>query len=152
MSKKFNKYNLDLNPIETVGKFVQPKFEYELDPTNKYIISVQHELSTTQSVILQSINKYAQSRNEQLKRREIPFMYDYWNWLTKNGFNDVQPNPTNEFVSQFYGVAPLWKTTNSQGIVVKAIEDDDYYIVLECSRNNIGFKYTKILLTPGGCM
>lgn len=38
------------------------------------------------------------------------------------------------------------------GIVVKAEEDDDYYIVMECSSKNTGFEHTQILLTMGGCM
>ena len=37
------------------------------------------------------------------------------------------------------------------GIVVKAEEDDDYYIVMECSSKNTGFE-PQILLTMGGCM
>lgn len=38
---------------------------------------------------------------------------------------------------------PLWKTAYSQGIVVKAENDDDYFIVMECSRENSGYKHTK---------
>ncbi len=32
-----------------------------------------------------------------------------------------------------------------------AENDDDYYVVLECSRQNEGFKYTQIIVTLGGC-
>ena len=62
------------------------------------------------------------------------------------------PNPTNEFVAKFYGVEPLWKTPYSIGIVVRAEEDDDYYIVMECSSKNTSFKHTQIILTMGGCL
>ena len=64
----------------------------------------------------------------------------------------VMGPPTNEFVSSYYGVKPLWKTAYSQGIVVKAENDDDYFIVMECSRENKGYKHTKVILTPGGCI
>lgn len=47
---------------------------------------------------------------------------------------------------------PLWLTDLSQGIVVKAENDDDYYIVMKCSRLNTGFKYTQIIVTMGGCV
>ena len=39
----------------------------------------------------------------------------------------------------------------SQGIVVK-IDDDDFYIVMECSKKNKGYKNTKVILTLGGCL
>ena len=44
------------------------------------------------------------------------------------------------------------KTDLSQGIVVRAENEDDYFIVMECSRLNEGFKYTQIILTLGGCL
>ena len=62
------------------------------------------------------------------------------------------PNPTNEFVAKYYGLKPLWKTDYSQGIVVKNENDDDFYIVMECSNKNKGYKHTKIILTPDGCL
>lgn len=65
---------------------------------------------------------------------------------------DPMPNPTNEVVAPYYGVGPLWKTEYSQGIVVRAEDDDDYYIVMECSSKNKGYKHTKVILTMGGCM
>ena len=58
----------------------------------------------------------------------------------------------NEFVAKFYGREPLWKTPYSMGIVVKAEEDDDFYIVMECSNKNTGFKHTQIILTMDGCL
>ena len=30
--------------------------------------------------------------------------------------------------------------------------DNDFYIVMECSYENEGFKYTKIIVTLGGCL
>lgn len=80
-----------------------------------------------------------------------PALKNYHAWLYENGFDTYQPNPTNEFVSLYYGVKSLWKTPYSLGIVVKAENDDDYYIVMECSSKNRGFKHTQVVLTPGGC-
>lgn len=53
-----------------------------------------------------------------------------------NGFDANMPNPTNCFVARFYGVKALWKTGLSQGIVVRLENEDDYFIVMECSRLN----------------
>ena len=77
---------------------------------------------------------------------------DFHKWLIENGFDPNMPNPTNEFVSKYYGVRALWNTDLSQGIVVKAENDDDYFIVMECSRLNEGFKYTQIIVTLGACL
>ena len=81
-----------------------------------------------------------------------PALKNYYAWLFANGFNVEAPNPTNEFVAPYYGVKPLWETPYSQGIVVKAEDDSDYYIVMECSSKNKGYKHTKVILTLGGCM
>lgn len=45
-----------------------------------------------------------------------------------------------------------WKTDYSQGIVVMAEDDSDYFIVMECSSKNKGYKHAKVILTMGGCM
>ena len=114
---------------------------YELDPTEKYVIDMESEIEF-QAAILMSFQVMGPP----------PALKNYHAWLFENGFNVDAPNPTNEFVSSFYGVKPLWKTAYSQGIVVKAENDDDYFIVMECSRENRGYKHTKVILTPGGCM
>lgn len=124
---------------KNLGKMVEAH-DYELDPTIKYIINIKNEIEE-QSTILNAINVMGLSALE-----------DYHKWLINNGFNPIMPNPTNDFVSKYFGVKPLWKTTLSQGIVVKAEDDDDYYIVMECSRLNTGFKYTQIIVTLGGCV
>lgn len=113
---------------------------YELDPTKEYVIDFDEEFEK-QTAIMMTVQMMG-----------LPAMNDYHNWLTTNGFNVEQPDPTNEFVSKYYGIKPLWSTELSQGIVVKAENDDDYYIVMECSRLNEGFKYTQIILTLGGCI
>ena len=44
-------------------------------------------------------------------------------------------------------------TTMKQAAQFRITEnEDDYFIVMECSRLNEGFKYTQIILTLGGCM
>ncbi|WP_321993849.1 hypothetical protein [Clostridium butyricum] len=113
---------------------------YVLDPTKEYVIDIQDELEQ-QSEIAVAVQTMG-----------VLALKDFHKWLIENGFNPNEPNPTNELVSKYYGVKPLWKTDLSQGIVVKAENDDDYFIVMECSRLNEGFKYTQIIVTPGGCL
>ncbi|MBK4778695.1 hypothetical protein [Streptococcus lactarius] len=114
---------------------------YILDPTEKYVSDLNEELDFG-ITILQSCHMLV-----------FPPAFKNWHaWLFENGFSLDIPNPTNEFVSKFYGVEPLWKTAYSMGIVVKAENDEDYYIIMECSDKNTGFKHTQIILTMGGCM
>ena len=115
--------------------------EYELDSTEKYIIDINSEMEF-QAAIIASFQVMGPP----------PAIKNYHAWLFENGFDIEVPNPTNEFVSAYYGVKPLWKTAYSQGVVVKAENDDDYFIVMEFSNKNRGYKHTKIILTLGGCM
>ena len=124
---------------QNMGKMVKAN-GFELDPTQEYVINIKSELEE-QSAILMSVQTMG-----------LAALRDYHNWLTKNGFNANMPNPTNASVAPFYGKRCLWKTDLSQGIVVKSEEDEDYYIILECSRLNEGFKYTQIIVTLGGCL
>ena len=124
---------------EGMGQFVAAH-GFELNPTKKYIINIKDEIND-QSAIQAAVQTMG-----------LPALKDYHHWLIENGFDPNMPNPTNDFVSQFYGVKPLWITDLSQGIVVKAENDDDFYIVMECSRLNEGFKYTQIIVTMGGCL
>ena len=114
---------------------------YELIPTEKYMINIDEEMDY-QMAILSSFKIMGPP----------PALKNYHAWLFENGFNVNSPNPTNEFVAPYYGVKPLWKTDYSQGIVVMAENDSDYYIVMECSNKNRGYKHTKVILTLGGCM
>ena len=125
---------------ENFGK-ITSNDEYELDPTEKYEIDLEEELDY-QSAIFSSFQ--IMGAPTALK--------NYHAWLFENGFNAASPNPTNEFVASYYGVKPLWKTDYSQGIVVRNENDSDYYIVMECSNKNKGYKHTKVILTPGGCI
>lgn len=114
---------------------------YKLVPAEKYVINLEEEIEFSIAV-MQSIFTMG-----------FPPAFKNWHaWLFENGFSTEVPNPTNEFVASYYGVKPLWKTPYSMGIVVKAEKDDDYYIVMECSEKNKGFKHTQIILTLGGCM
>lgn len=113
---------------------------YELDPTKEYIINIEDELQE-QSGIMAAVQTMG-----------LPALKDYHKWLAENNFDVNMPNPINDFVSKFYGVKPLWTTELSQGIVVRAENEDDYFIVMECSRLNEGFKYTQIIVTLGGCL
>ena len=115
--------------------------EYALDPTQKYVIDLERE-TEFQIATMMSFQIMGAP----------PAIKNYYAWLYENGFNRDAPNPTNEVVAPYYGVKPLWKTPYSQGIVVRAEDDDDYYIVMECSNKNKGYKHTMIILTMGGCM
>lgn len=121
------------------GKVVQAH-GYELDPAEQYCIRLEDEIEQ-QADILGAVQSMG-----------LPAIKDYHKWLKDNGFSVDMPDPTNDFVSSYFGVKPLWTTKLSQGIVVKNDDDDDYYIVMECSRENTGFKYTQIVLTMGGCV
>lgn len=116
--------------------------EYELDPTQEYVlIDFESELKI-QSAILMSFQIMG----------ALPALKNYHAWLYKNGFDINSPNPTNSFVSSYYGNEPLWKTDYSQGIVVKVDGDDDYFIVMECSFKNKSYRHARIVLTLGGCL
>ena len=121
------------------GKAVIPS-GYKLDATKQYTINFDIEIEE-QMAILSAIQIMG-----------LEALKDYHNWLSKNGFDVNMPNPTNKFMSNYYGKKPLWNTSLSQGIVMKNEGDDDYFIIMECSRLNKGFKYTQIILTLGGCI
>lgn len=114
---------------------------YTLDPTEKYIIDTEEEIEF-QNAVKMSFQIMGAP----------PALKNYHAWLYENGFNVDVPNPTNDFVASYYGVKPLWKTAYSQGIVVKSVNDSYYYIVMECSSKNTGYKHTKVILTMGGCL
>lgn len=115
--------------------------EYELDPTDKYVINIEEEMEFQMSILM----SFQVMGNP-------PALKNYHAWLFENGFSVDTPNPTNKFVSQYYGVKPLWKTPYSQGIVVKAEDEEDFFIIMECSNKNKGYKHTKVILTLGGCI
>ena len=114
---------------------------YRLNPTEKYVINIEEEMEF-QSAIMMSFQIMGPP----------PALKNYHAWLFENGFNVDLPNPTNKFVAQYYGVKPLWRTDYSQGIVVMDEHDSDYFIVMECSSKNKGYKHTQVILTLGGCM
>lgn len=115
--------------------------EYILDPTEEYVIDLEEEMEF-QMAIMMSFQIMGPP----------PAIKNYHAWLFENGFNVEMPNPTNEVVAKYYGVKPLWRTAYSQGIVVKAENESDYFIVMECSDKNRGYKRTQVILTIGGCM
>lgn len=115
--------------------------EYTLDPTEKYVINLEEEMEF-QMAVMMSFQMMGPP----------PAIKNYHAWLFENGFNVELPNPTNEVVAPYYGVKPLWKTDYSQGIVVMEEDESDYYIVMECSSRNKGYKRTKVILTMGGCL
>lgn len=115
--------------------------EYILVPTEKYVINIEDEMNFQMATMMSFQIMGAP-----------PALKNYHAWLFENGFNVDMPNPTNEFVAKYYGAKPLWKTPYSQGIVVKDENSSDYFIVMECSRKNTGYKRTQVILTLNGCM
>ena len=109
---------------------------YRLDPTEKYVINMSEEIKF-HSLIIKTFQIMGPP----------PALKNYHAWLFENGFNVIDPNPTNEFVAKYYGVKQLWKTDYSQGIVVKDENDSDYFIVMECSNKNKGYKHTIVIVT-----
>ena len=92
--------------------------EYKLDPTVKYVIDLEKE-TEFQIATMMSFQIMGPP----------PALKNYHAWLYENGFNIEAPNPTNEVVASYYGVKTLWKTQYSQGVVVMAEDDNDYYRV-----------------------
>lgn len=114
---------------------------YRLDPAEKYVIDIEEEMEFQMAAMMSFQIMGAP-----------PALKNYHAWLFENGFSVEVPNPTNEVVAQYYGVKPLWKTAYSQGIVVKAKNESDYFIIMECSSMNKRYKYLQVILTMGGCM
>lgn len=106
---------------------------YVLDPRTEYVINYDDEMKEQYSFLLltQMFDSLA--------------INDYHKWLESNGFSSDFPNPTLDILKEHYGRKCLWKTELSQGLVMKDT-DDDYCIVMECSRLNTGFKYSQIVL------
>ena len=92
--------------------------EYALDPTEKYVINLDEEMEF-QTATLMAFQVMGAP----------PALKNYHAWLYENGFNVEVPDPTNEFVASYYGVKPLWVTPYSQGVVVRAENEDDYFII-----------------------
>ena len=113
---------------------------FRLDANEEYVVNIRDELDT-QAAILSSTLIVG-----------LPALKDYHKWLELNGFDSNVPNPTNRVVGMLYGKETLWKTKMSQGLAVRAEDDDDYYIIMECSGLVEGFRGTQIILTLGGCM
>lgn len=128
------KLNEDLGEKTSIDKYI-------LDPTEKYVIDIEEEMEFQMATMM----------SFQIMGPP-PALKNYHAWLFENGFNVEAPNPTNEVVARYYGVKPLWKTAYSQGIVVKAENDRDYFIIMECSSKNKGYKHAQVILTMGGCM
>ncbi len=76
---------------------------YELDSTQKYVlIDFESELKM-QSEIMMPFQIVG----------VLPALKNYHTWLYKKGFEINSLNPTNRFVSSYYGNEPLWKTDYS---------------------------------------
>ena len=90
--------------------------EYALNPIEKYVINIDEEMEF-QMAILASFQIMGPP----------PALKNYHAWLYENGFNIDMPNPKNDLVAQYYGGKPLWRTPYSQGVVVRAENEEDYF-------------------------
>lgn len=113
---------------------------YAIDPAKEYVIELGKEMA--EQDIIGTLHDVVGAP---------PAVSDYFTWLVTNGFDPENPQPTNASVSACYGKCPLWTSALSQGFVVKSTSDDNYYIVMDCSRLNGAYKYMQIILTPEGC-
>ena len=121
------------------AKNILAKEGYKLNPKEQYCICLNDEMEL-QSTMMMSFQTTGGSQ----------VLDDYNNWLRENKINVNDPDIPKDLVKKYYGVKPLWSTNLSQGIVVKDENDDTYYIVMECSKLNVKFKYAQIILTLGG--
>ena len=129
---------LILNSRSVVGS---SNGRYALDPRRQYVIDAYVEG-------LRSIRLF-----ELFRQCGFPPAIKNWHaWLFKHGFSAEDVNVSNSSVAEYYGVKPLWCTAYSQGVVVRAVGDDDYFVVMECSRACVGYQHLQVLLTPGGCL
>ena len=107
--------------------------DYVLDPKEEYLINFEEE-KASQDIIALTVQTMGMPKA----------LDDYHQWLKDN--NLINKVPSNKLVKDYFGKAPLWKTDYSQGIVVKIENHDDYAIIMECSRLNTGYKYTKCIV------
>lgn len=114
---------------------------YALDPGCQYVIDAHVES-------LRSIRLF-----ELYTQCGFPPAIKIWHaWLFKHGFSVEVPNVTNSSVAEYYGVKPLWCADYSQGVVVRAVGEDDYFVVMECGHACVGYQHLQVLLTPSGCL
>lgn len=116
-----------------MGKVVE-RHDYVLDPTNEYLIDFENEAFTQAAITAAFINMGFP-----------PAIKDYHNWLSKNGYNVEIPFIPSYVLKKHYGKTHLWKTKYSQGIVIKDT-DNNYYILMECSALNEGYRYTQVII------
>lgn len=114
---------------------------YALDPGCQYVIDAHVES-------LRSIRLF-----ELYTQCGFPPAIKIWHaWLFKHGFSVEVPNVMNSSVAEYYGVKPLWCADYSQGVVVRAVGEDDYFVVMECGHACVGYQHLQVLLTPSGCL
>ena len=142
------KVNFTLN--NHIGELIT-RHDYEIDPTEKLVFDFKKEAEIISSQMA-AMQIFGQPKA----------LEDFWDWCNKQNFKNVTMEDElgnltkvweipNAFVEKYYGEKPLWKTEYSQGVVIREKNDDDYYIIVECSYLNKGYKYTRLLVTPGGC-
>lgn len=118
---------------ERMGTIVL-EHDYELVPSYKYLINLENE-KEIQDANLKAMALMGPPRG----------IDDFSKWLERNNYSLDNMEITNENIIKYYGKEALWKTIYSQGLVVKDEITNKYYIVIECSRLNEGYQYSKII-------
>lgn len=121
---------INLNP--DFGMAVRKRDGYLLRGDIKYLIDYEEEASVQEAIMASVL---VMGPPEGLK--------DYHRWLKRNKTNEENMNL--ELLDMHYGIKSLWETKYSQGLVMKDIQGK-YYIVLDCSRENTGYKYSQIIV------
>lgn len=129
--------------IEKQGK-LEKAHGYELTGTNKYVIIEDENYFVHNTQMLCTIEMLGGIKNPDCNR-VIKAFNKYSRQLCPTGNKNE--------LAKYYGKGHMWKDENTQGIVVKLIDDDisTYEILVECSRNCTGFKYSKFIPTDAEC-
>ena len=139
-----NEIKLDFKAeLDKLGKLVE-EHDYELDGHNKYIIYEDENYFSHNAHVLFTIEALGGMSNPDCKRIIRSFNAKAHQLCPSGNKNDLE---------KYYGAGYLWKNSDTQGIVVKLIDDDiiTYEILVECSRLCTGFKYTKFIPTDAEC-
>lgn len=114
------------------GQTVKKREGYLLKGDVKYLIDYREERDT-QTAIMSSISIMGPPQG----------LKDYHEWLKRNNTNESKLSL--KLLERHYGKKPSMETTYSQGLVMKDAMGK-YFIVLDCSRENPGYKYSQIII------
>jgi hypothetical protein len=131
---------LNPNPEELI-KLTKPH-GYEIDPSKSYYIDISDNHEFEHVMLTQQLRELV---NETKGMKSYKKFCKKYNLESDSGNED---NAIKKIVkNHFPNGGPLWKDEFSQGIIVEVDDLGNVGIVVEMSRENTGFKYTRILAT-----